>query len=117
MNRGEHNDIAIRAIAVLAARLYMYNEIQLGACNRCGGAHDTQQCRFRNKVCRFCRKWGHIEKACCAKKRAEGTGVGKGVPTRDHSVKELKGDDESEELRMGQTAMGITTWPSRRQEK
>ena len=28
---------------------------------------------------------------------AEGTGVGKGVPTRDHSVKELKGDDESEE--------------------
>ena len=65
----------------------------LGACNRCGGAHDTQQ----NRVCRFCRKWGHIEKACCAKKRAEGTGVGKGVPTRDHSVKELKGDDESKE--------------------
>ena len=29
--------------------------------------------------------------------RAEGTGVGKGVPTRDHSVKELKGDDESKE--------------------
>ena len=66
----------------------------LGACNRCGGAHDTQQCRFRNKVCR---KWGQIERACCAKKRAEGTGVGKGVPTRDHSVKELKGDDESKE--------------------
>ena len=42
--------------------------------------------------------WGHIEKACCAKKRAEGTGsVGKGVRTRDHSVKELKGDNESEE--------------------
>ena len=37
------------------------------------------------------------ERACCAKKRAEGTGVGKGVPTRDHSVKELKGNDESEE--------------------
>ena len=66
----------------------------LGACNRCGGAHHTQQCRFRNKVCR---KWGQIERACCAKKRAEGTGVGKGVPTRDHSVKELKGDDESKE--------------------
>ena len=32
-------------------------------------------------------KWGQIERACCAKKRAEGTGVGKGVPTRDHSVK------------------------------
>ena len=29
--------------------------------------------------------------------RIEGTGVGKGVPTRDHSVKELKGDDESKE--------------------
>ena len=56
----------------------------LGACNRCGGPHDTQQCRFRNKVCRFCTKWGHIEKACCAKKRVEGTDVGKGVPTRDH---------------------------------
>ena len=66
----------------------------LGACNRCGGAHDTQQCKFRNKVCR---KWGQIERACCVKKRAEGTGVGKGVPTRDHSVKELKGDDESNE--------------------
>ena len=39
-----------------------------GACNRCGGVHDTQQCRFRNKVCTFIRKWGHIEKACRAKK-------------------------------------------------
>ena len=27
MNLGEHYGIAIRAIAVLAARLYMYNEI------------------------------------------------------------------------------------------
>ena len=86
----------------------------LGACKRCGGAHDIQQCRFRNKVCR---KWGQIERACCAKKRAEGTGVGKGVPTRDHSVKELKGDDESKEEWDMQTEMGITTWPSKRQEK
>ena len=67
------------------------------ACYRCGGAHDAQQCRFRNEVSRFCRKRGHIEKACCAKKRAEGTGIGKGLLTRDHSVKELEGDGEIEE--------------------
>ena len=60
---------------------------------RCGGAHDAQQCRFRNEVCKFGRKRGHIEKACCAKKRAEGASVGKGLPTRDHSVKELEGND------------------------
>ena len=68
-----------------------------GACYRCGGAHDTQQCRFRNEVCRFCRKREHIEKACRAKKNAEGTGVGKGLLTKEHSVNELEGDSESEE--------------------
>ena len=39
---------------------------------------------------------GNVE-ACRAKKRAEGTVVGKGLPTRDYSVKELEGNDESEE--------------------
>lgn len=59
--------------------------------------HHAQQCRFRNEICRFCRKRGHIEKACRAKKRAEGTGVRKGVLTRDSSITELEEDDEREE--------------------
>ena len=68
-----------------------------GACYRCGRAHGAQLCMFRNEDCIFCRNLGHIEKVCHAKKRAEGKNIGKGIPTRDTSIKELEEKNESEE--------------------
>ncbi|XP_064475325.1 uncharacterized protein LOC135389189 [Ornithodoros turicata] len=37
-------------------------------CFRCDGQHDPSGCRFRDAVCHFCKKKGHIEKACRSKK-------------------------------------------------
>uniref|UniRef100_A0A5S6Q373 RNA-directed DNA polymerase n=1 Tax=Trichuris muris TaxID=70415 RepID=A0A5S6Q373_TRIMR len=33
-------------------------------CASCGGSHSRQDCKFRNAVCNFCHKKGHIAKAC-----------------------------------------------------
>ncbi|XP_064465546.1 uncharacterized protein K02A2.6-like [Ornithodoros turicata] len=40
-------------------------------CYRCNGDHNAQNCRFRKSVCNFCKKIGHIEKACISKKRQQ----------------------------------------------
>ncbi|KAM7302728.1 uncharacterized protein ISCGN_018236 [Ixodes scapularis] len=42
-------------------------------CYRCTGQHDPQECRFKNTDCRYCNKRGHIEKACIAKKKQQGS--------------------------------------------
>ena len=34
------------------------------ACYRCGGDHLHKDCRFRDAVCRLCKKKGHIARAC-----------------------------------------------------
>ncbi|XP_064455074.1 uncharacterized protein K02A2.6-like [Ornithodoros turicata] len=49
-------------------------EPQKNGCNRCGGSHDNQSCRFKNAVCKFCRKKGHLERVCF-KKQKSATGV------------------------------------------
>ena len=36
-------------------------------CYRCGGKHSANDCRFRQSECRFCKKVGHIERACRSK--------------------------------------------------
>uniref|UniRef100_A0A914QZF6 Peptidase A2 domain-containing protein n=1 Tax=Panagrolaimus davidi TaxID=227884 RepID=A0A914QZF6_9BILA len=40
-----------------------------GACFSCGGSHERQTCKFKDAICRFCNKKGHIEKACISKKK------------------------------------------------
>ena len=37
------------------------------ACNRCGGLHLAPSCRFKETICRFCKKKGHVEKVCRSK--------------------------------------------------
>ena len=40
------------------------------SCTRCNGTdHDRNGCKFRTSECRFCKKIGHIEKACFAKQK------------------------------------------------
>lgn len=39
-------------------------------CYRCNEQHSAETCRFRKTSCRFCRKTGHIEKACRIKARS-----------------------------------------------
>ncbi|GBM67239.1 hypothetical protein AVEN_208946-1 [Araneus ventricosus] len=36
-------------------------------CYGCGGHQDRFSCKFRDVICRFCKKKGHIERACRAK--------------------------------------------------
>ena len=38
-------------------------------CYRCNGHHSHEICRFKDMECRFCRKIGHIERACKSKNR------------------------------------------------
>lgn len=40
-------------------------------CPRCNGTtdHDSNSCRFRTSECHFCKKIGHIEKACFSKQK------------------------------------------------
>ena len=34
------------------------------ACYRCGGQHWAKECRFKDSVCNYCRRKGHIQLAC-----------------------------------------------------
>ena len=36
-------------------------------CYRCGGPHLAPSCRFKETICRFCKKRGHVEKVCRSK--------------------------------------------------
>ena len=37
-------------------------------CTRCGkGSHKSHECRFKDAICHYCKKTGHIEAACFAK--------------------------------------------------
>ena len=40
-------------------------------CYRCDGYHEPQSCRFLKEQCKYCKKWGHIERACRTKKRSQ----------------------------------------------
>ncbi|KHJ42002.1 zinc knuckle, partial [Trichuris suis] len=43
-------------------------------CYRCEGQHDAQTCRFKSERCRYCQKFGHMERACRKKSRERGVG-------------------------------------------
>ncbi|GBO44711.1 hypothetical protein AVEN_8586-1 [Araneus ventricosus] len=38
-------------------------------CCGSGGHHDRSSCKFRDVICRFCKKKGHIERTCRAKRK------------------------------------------------
>ena len=43
------------------------------ACYRCGGFHGSSDCRFKDAVCHYCKKRGHIARVCRARgKRRDG---------------------------------------------
>ena len=50
---------------------------------RCDGQHDPQTCRFLNEQCNFCKKRGHIERACMSKKRLS---RGSSTPRREQKA-------------------------------
>ena len=37
---------------------------QQAECYRCGGSHAAKDCRFRDSVCNYCHKKGHIQRVC-----------------------------------------------------
>ena len=40
---------------------------KLPTCYSCGGPHLAPSCRFKENICRFCKKKGHVEKVCRSK--------------------------------------------------
>ena len=38
-------------------------------CYRCGGQHWAKECRFKDSVCNYCKKKGHIQRACRSRAR------------------------------------------------
>lgn len=46
----------------------MQTSTSIRFCYRCGDRH-SGECRFTRAVCRYCKKKGHIEKVCIAKKK------------------------------------------------
>ena len=55
-------------------------------CYRCGEAHHPDMCRFKSAECHFCKKQGHIEKVCFAKKKASGAKQSTGKPEKPKTV-------------------------------
>ncbi|KFD49780.1 hypothetical protein M513_09375 [Trichuris suis] len=83
-------------------------------CHRCGGQHDARTCRFKNERCRYCQKFGHIERACRKKSQERGVGDqgtrrrGRKTPDRVqlHAVTE---QDESFVSNQGQETYFLNT--------
>ena len=55
------------------------------ACYRCGAKHTPAECRFKDAVCHYCGKKGHIAKACHSRARDQMKTPGKADST--HHVK------------------------------
>lgn len=59
--------------ATTSARLRSSHKTQVGQgqrCWRCDKAHSPNSCKFATATCHYCRKRGHIEKACISKRKA-----------------------------------------------
>ena len=71
------------------------------SCYRCGGRHLSSDCRFKEAVCHFCQKKGHIAKVCKSKKReqssAQNADMKKKKPTKTGQCNFMEtGDNEDE---------------------
>ena len=65
-----------------------------GFCFSCGDkGHYRQSCKFRNSVCHFCKKVGHISRACRSKPR-ENTGTTTVTYCQDLDVDDSPGQEE-----------------------
>ena len=50
-------------------------------CYRCGGKHNSSECRFKEATCRVCGKVGHIERACRSRDKKQGASFKKKAAT------------------------------------
>ena len=74
-------------------------------CWRCEGNHKQEECFHKDKTCYYCKKVGHIPRACITKKKDEGTWRGSRGQSRGHNPRggrqgrrthqvEVQSDDE-----------------------
>ena len=60
-------------------------------CNSCGESHSPDNCRFRNAICHYCHKRGHIARVCRKKARQQQSLTTTGSnrqPQHTHQVRE-----------------------------
>ena len=58
-------------------------------CNSCNATnHDTSTCRYVNTKCNFCLIVGHIEHACCKKKKQQEADTKRSRPRKLHKADE-----------------------------
>ena len=56
-------------------------------CYRCGGPHLAPACKYKDAVCTYCKKSGHLEKVCIAKKKALGSSSAQASAKPGHTQK------------------------------
>ena len=66
-----------------------------GLCDSCGGPHQRRLCRFRQAICDFCKRKGHLQRVCRAKH--SNPVAAHNVSLQEHSVN-IQEDSEPEEI-------------------
>ena len=69
---------------------------QAQRCYRCGGKHNSSECRFKEATCRVCGKVGHIERACRSKDKKQGV-TSKKTTAKTHRVHDSPSAEQDEE--------------------
>ena len=67
------------------------------SCHSCGDKHLRSECKFRNAICHYCKKRGHIEKVCQAKqKQGKKTNFKSSKSTHAVTESNVSQDDEDD---------------------
>uniref|UniRef100_A0A5S6Q2K1 Reverse transcriptase domain-containing protein n=1 Tax=Trichuris muris TaxID=70415 RepID=A0A5S6Q2K1_TRIMR len=99
-NRDGHTEINQRRRAPSAAQ-------PRKPCHRCGGPHSPMTCQFRNAACNYCKRTGHIERACWSKRQFNGV---------KHNVTPVERNTtncvtfQADEYKINRTACSATKW-------
>ena len=47
------------------------SKVELKECYRCGGQHNSHKCKYKESLCHYCKKKGHLAKKCHQRQKSE----------------------------------------------